>query len=101
MPSQRAVGMTVLQELARLYEKRAEEAGWPRPGFSTENIGAVVVLTEDGLVREIRSLMAPDHKGKLQPRKMQVPAAVKRASGIASNRFWDKTAYVLGITNIE
>lgn len=93
--------MTILQELARLYDHRAEAAGWPRPGFSTENVGAVVVLAGDGTVREIRPLMAPDKKGKLQPRKLQVPAAIKRASGIAPNRFWDKTAYALGITNIE
>lgn len=92
--------MTILQELAYLYDRRAEEAGWPRPGFSTENIGAVVVLAEDGTVREIRSLMAPAKKGKLQPRRMSVPT-LGRTSGIKPGHFWDKTAYALGITNIE
>lgn len=86
--------MTVLQELAALYGRRAEAKDWPRPGFSTESVGAVVMLAEDGTVVEIRSLMAPDVKGKLQARKMTVPAAVKRTAGIKPNLFWDKTAYM-------
>lgn len=90
--------MTILQELAALYEARAEEKKWPRPGFSTEKVGAVVVLAEDGSVREIRSLMAPDAKGKMQARGLSVPAAVKRTAGVKPNTFWDKTAYVLGVT---
>lgn len=91
--------MTVLQELAALYDRRADSAGWPRPGFSTENIGAVVVLREDGSVAEIRSLMAPDARGKPQPQRMSVPAAVKRTAGVKPNLFWDKTAYTLGVTH--
>jgi CRISPR-associated protein Csd1 len=35
---------------------------------------------------------------KLVPRLEEVPAAVKRASGIAPNLLWDKSAYVLGRT---
>ncbi|CAM4255804.1 type I-C CRISPR-associated protein Cas8c/Csd1 [Palleronia rufa] len=92
--------MTILQELAALYEARAEEKGWPRPGFSTEKIGGVVVLAEDGSVREIRSLMAPmapDIKGKMQPRAMSVPT-LSRTSGIKPGIFWDKTAYSLCVT---
>lgn len=91
--------MTILQELTALYDARAEKEGWPKPGFSTEKIGGVIVLGEDGSLQEIRSLMAPDAKGKkLEPRRMDVPAAIKRASGIAPNTFWDKSAYVLGVT---
>lgn len=90
--------MTILQELAALYETRAVELGWPQPGFSTEKIGGVVILAEDGAVREIRSLMAPGAKGKIQARSISVPAAVKRTAGVKPNSFWDKTAYVLGLT---
>lgn len=93
--------MTILQELVHLYETRAEEEGWPHPGFSTENVGAVAVLAEDGSVCEIRPLMAPGKNGRLEPRRMIVPAIGKRASGIKPGRFWDKTAYVFGVTNIE
>ena len=90
--------MTILQELAALYEARGEDKAWPRPGFSSEKIGAVVVLSEDGSVRHIQSLIAPDAKGKMQARAMSVPAAVKRTAGINPNLLWDKTAYVLGVT---
>lgn len=89
--------MTILQELAALYEVRAAKQEWPRPGFSTEKISGVVVLAEDGSVREIRSLMAPDLNGKMQARAMSVPT-VNRTSGIKPATFWDKTAYSLGIT---
>lgn len=89
--------MTILQELASLYDTRAEDKNWPRPGFSTEKIGGVIILAEDGSVQEIRSLMSPDAKGKMQARRMSVPA-VSRTSGIKSATFWDKTAYALGVT---
>ena len=89
--------MTILQELAALYDRRSHEESWPMSGFSTENIGAVVVLNEDGSVKEIQSLMAPDKKGRSQPRRMSVPASVQRTVAIKANIFWDKTAYALGV----
>ncbi len=92
--------MTVLQELVGLYDRRAGQENWPQPGFSTENVGIEVVLEADGQGAAIRSLMAPDAKGKLQPRRMVVPA-IERTSGIAAGLFWDKTAYSLGVTATE
>jgi CRISPR-associated protein Csd1 len=90
--------VTVLQELAALYGRRAQEAGWPRPGFSTEKIGAVAVLREDGTLDELRPLMAPTGKGgKLEPRRMAVTEPVKRTSDVRPNLLWDKTAYALGV----
>lgn len=92
--------MTILQELAALYAARADSKRWPQPGFSTERIGAVAILAENGSVREIRSLMAPDAKGKMQPQAMSVPSdGEKRTSGIKPKLFWDKTAYTFGITD--
>ena len=90
--------MTILQELASLYDRRRNDEGWPMSGFSSENIGVLVVLNEDGSVDEIQSLLAPDKTGKIQPRQMAVPAAVKRTAGIRPNILWDKTAYTLGVT---
>ena len=86
--------MTILAELAALYERRDD---LPRPGFSTEKIGGEVVLTPDGSVVEINLLGMPDKKGKMQPRPIFVPAAVKRTAGIKPNFLWDKSAYVLGV----
>lgn len=86
--------MTILTELAALYARMPD---LPRPGFSCEAIGGEVVLATDGTVAEMNVLAAPDEKGKLRPRAMSVPAAVKRTAGIKSNLFWDKSAYVLGV----
>lgn len=85
--------MTILAELAALYTRMPD---LPSPGFSREAIGGEVVLAPDGAVVEMNVLAAPDEKGKLQPRFMSVPAAVKRTAGIKPNLFWDKSAYVLG-----
>ena len=91
--------MTVLQELAALYERRAGPENWPRPGFSTERIGAVAVLREDGSLAELRSLMAPGPNGKkLEPRRLPVTKPIARTSGVTPNLLWDKTAYALGVT---
>lgn len=92
--------MTVLTELAALYDRRAAKAGWARPGYSVEKIGGEVELGPDGGVVAIRSLMAPDAKGKPQARPMSVPA-VKRTSGIKPAFLWDKTAYALGVTAVK
>lgn len=86
--------MTILAELAALYERMPD---LPRPGYSREAIGGEVVLAPDGSVVEMNVLAAPDEKGKLRPRPMPVPAAVKRTAGIKPNLFWDKSAYVLGV----
>ena len=77
--------MTILQELATLYEARAEEKKWPRPGYSTEKIGAVVVLAGDGSVREIRRLGSFE-KNRFVPQALSVPSAVKRTAGITYSR---------------
>jgi len=86
--------MTILAELAALYDRSDD---MPSPGYSTEKIGGEVVLAPDGAVVAINRLGSADEKGKWSPRRMDVPAAAKRASGIKPNLFWDKTAYVLGI----
>jgi CRISPR-associated protein Csd1 len=86
--------MTILAELAALYARMPD---LPRPGYSREAIGGEVVLAPDGSVVAMSVLAAPDEKGKLRPRPMSVPAAVKRTAGIKPNLLWDKSAYVLGV----
>src|SRR5699024_7001298 len=97
LPRSRNCIMTILTELAALYERRAERAGWPRPGYSTESISAEVVLRVDGTVEVIRPLTAPDNNGRMRPQRVAVPS-VSRTSGIRPALLWDKTAYALGVT---
>jgi len=86
--------VTILAELAALYDRMPD---LPRPGYSREAIGGEIVLGLDGTVIEMNVLAAPDERGKLRPRSISVPAAIKRASDIQTNLFWDKSAYVLGV----
>ncbi|MGB6231201.1 MAG: type I-C CRISPR-associated protein Cas8c/Csd1, partial [Litorimonas sp.] len=92
--------MTVLQELASLYDRRAAKAGWPQPGFSTVGIGIVVVLDDVGSVRQIARLGAPKTKGKgFDPQQHTVPAppSDRRGRKIVPGRFWDPLPYALGV----
>jgi len=89
--------MTILTALASLYDRMADKGEAPRRGYSTEKIGAEVVFDRDGALVAIRPRLKVDGK-KLVPTRLDVPAAIKRASGIAPNFLWDKTAYALGVT---
>lgn len=85
--------MTILASLAKAYE-RIKDA--PPFGYSTEKIGFVISLSEDGAVASVIDLRSEDKKRL--PRLMQVPQPVKRTVGIEPNFLWDKTSYVLGVT---
>ncbi|HHI70992.1 MAG TPA: type I-C CRISPR-associated protein Cas8c/Csd1, partial [Rhodobacteraceae bacterium] len=93
--------MTILTELSRLYDRLQTSGEAPPPGYSMENIGGEVVLDRAGRVLAIRDLRVADEKGKPRPRKMAVPQAVKRTAGVKPNMFWDKSAYVLGVTLLK
>lgn len=85
--------MSLLAALTRAYDRLPEA---PPFGYSAEKIGFCVVLRPDGSVDEVMDLRADDKKRS--PRMLQVPQARKRTAGIAPNVFWDKSAYVLGVT---
>ncbi len=92
--------MTILTALATLYERMKEAGEAPPPGYSSEKIGAEVVLDAAGKVLEIRRQGSADGKNWM-PKTLPVPAAVKRTAGINPNTFWDKTAYTLGVTALK
>lgn len=85
--------MSLLASLVRAYDRRSDA---PPFGYSTEKIGFVVTLRADGTPAHPIDLRADDRKRT--PAAIIVPQAVKRASGIAPNFLWDKTAYALGVT---
>ncbi len=87
----------ILQALHSYYERMSAESnsGMPPYGTSMENISFALVLDADGTLRGIEDLREQEEK-KLRPRKMAVPAAATRTSGIMANFCWDKSAYVLG-----
>lgn len=87
----------ILHALNGYYERMLDtpDSGMPSYGTSIENISFALVLGEDGTLRAVEDLRELDGK-KLRPRKMPVPAAEKKASGIKANFLWDATGYVLG-----
>lgn len=88
----------ILQELNRYYERKAAEpqATIPSYGTSVENISFALVLNENGALLDVEDLRLENGR-QLRPRKMVVPAAEKKASGIKPNFLWDSTSYVLGL----
>ncbi len=89
--------MTILESLERHYGRLVARGEADAPGYSRESIGFCIWFESDGTIAEVSDLH--DYSGK-QPvaRRMSVPRAVIRTSGISSNFLWDKTAYALGVT---
>ncbi len=87
----------MLQELHRYYQRKSAEENSEMPpyGTSVENVSFALVIDSAGHLHGIDDLRMQGGK-KLIPRKMPVPAAVTRTSGIKSNYLWDKSSYVLG-----
>jgi len=86
--------MSILAALAKAYERLPDA---PPYGFSEEKIGFLISLNADGSVAHVIDLREGDGRKKATP-LMLAPQGVKRASGIAPNFLWDKTAYALGVT---
>lgn len=86
--------MTMLASLVRAYE-RLDDA--PPFGYSSEKIGFLISLDEEGMPLSTPIDLRADDK-KRTPRQLFVPQAIKRTAGIAPNFLWDKTPYVLGVT---
>jgi CRISPR-associated protein Csd1 len=87
--------MSVLASLARAYERLPNA---PAFGYSTEKIGFLISLHEDG------SPAGPpvdlrEGEGKKTPRLTQVPASFKRTGTTPPSFFlWDNTAFALGVS---
>jgi CRISPR-associated protein Csd1 len=88
----------ILQALNSYYERLADDPGSGIPPFGTsiENISFAVVLAADGALQGVEDLREGSGN-QLRPRKLLVPAAEKKASGIKANFLWDNTSYVLGL----
>jgi CRISPR-associated protein Csd1 len=91
----------ILQALSRYYERlieqRAEDVA--PAGCSPEKISFEILLTPDGEVAQVNDIRDTSDK-KPQPRTLLVPASFKRPGTGAKPFFlWDKTSYVLGVSN--
>ena len=90
----------ILQALARYYEDLLSRGEIDAPGWTPAKISYALCLNEKGRLTQVVPTMEEVSKGKktvLQPQVFPLPAAVKRASNIASNFLWDNSAYLLGV----
>lgn len=97
--------MTLLASLARRWEALAwqdgplvPENGLAPRGAASVNVGFELVIARDGTLVEHRLLGAP-HEKPPRWRVLYLPD-IERTSGIAPAFLWDKTAYLLGVTNV-
>ena len=90
----------ILQALNRYYERLIEQQAEDvaPAGCSPEKISFEILLTPDGDVVQINDIRDTSGKKPL-PRMLNVPQAEKRTVGVKSNFLWDKTSYVLGVSN--
>ncbi|WP_173932958.1 type I-C CRISPR-associated protein Cas8c/Csd1 [Chelativorans sp. Marseille-P2723] len=89
--------MSILAALVQAYDRLDRLGMVPPFGFSSERIGFVISLNEDGSVASVTDLRSGEGKRKTS-RMMEVPQPVKRTVAITPNFLWDKTSYVLGVT---
>lgn len=90
----------ILQALTQLYEDLAARGDIARPGWSQAKISYALCLEEDGSLIQVIPQLVPEQIGKktvLRPKKMELPAAVTRSSGVLPNFLWDNSSYLLGV----
>lgn len=94
--------MSVLASLTRAYDRLAERGQVPAFGYSSERIGFLIPLCEDGSPAGMPIDLRQGEGRKLAAPLMAVPAAFKRP-GVTPRSFflWDNTAFALGITASE
>lgn len=87
--------MTILSSLAKAYDRLPDA---PPFGYSSEKIGFVISLNEDGTVANIIDWREGDGK-KARPRLVTVPASFKRPGTTPRAFFlWDNSSYLLGVS---
>lgn len=94
----------LLSALARYYEILAadEDSGISPPGFSSVNISYLINIAPDGELLDLLYVFDIVGEGKKErevPRKLILPAAVKRSSGVNPNLLWDNPTYIFGLTD--
>ena len=85
----------ILHALAQYYERKSgvEEGGLPRPGFERKIIPAIIEISDQGTLIQVRVTDRDSISSEYI-----VPQGVKKTSGVAANLLWDNAEYALGLT---
>lgn len=90
----------ILQSLAKLYDDLLERGDIPRPGWSNTKVGYALCLDGQGnLVQIVPLVTEVERNGKTVTvnQMMELPAQVKRSSGVLANFLCDNSGYMLGV----
>lgn len=90
----------ILKALNDYYHRLRDEdeSAVALPGYSQEKISFAIDISRDGNINDIVDLREAGTKAP-RPRLMSVPKNDARTSGIKAFFLWDKTSYVLGVSN--
>lgn len=90
----------ILQALVDYYEELASQGKLPRPGWATVKVSWALEIDGSGRLLDVLPLRHPSEDGKrMLPLEMELPAPVKRSSGVLPNFLWDNSSYLLGLDN--
>lgn len=88
----------ILQALTEYYEELESHRKIAPMGWAPVKISWALEIDMDGHILSVISLRHPDDKGKrMIPGERELPAPVKRSSGVLSNFLWDNSSYILGV----
>ena len=93
--------MTILQSLARRYDRLVLAREAPVPGFAPAQISFTFVLAATGQVITVNDERSGDKKKR--PRALEAPQAPsdRRGERIVAGAFWDPSDYALGVARPE
>lgn len=92
----------IINALNKYYDILAqdEKSGIPAKGYSVAKVGFALIISAEGELVDVISLMEASIKGnKLLMKELIVPEQAKRAVNICPNFMCDNSSYVLGIDN--
>ncbi len=90
----------ILQALTAYYQTLTRTGKLPALGWSNTKISFELLLDRDGTLQQVIDVRTPQLMGKktvVLPKMVELPAAVKRSSGVAANFLWDNSSYILGV----
>ena len=90
----------ILQALVDYYEQLSAQGRIAKPGWAKVKVSWALEIDENGQLLDVLPLRIPSSDGKkMLPREMELPAPVKRSSGVSANFLWDNSSYLLGMDN--
>ena len=92
----------ILQALNQYFDRLVEAGTLERPGWQPVKVSYALQIDDEGNLKRVLPLLHEEERGKkkvLLPQTMNVPAQIKKSSGIASNFLCENSTYFLGVDN--